>query len=62
MRITSNTLEIHELELNSVGYFKVEMKTTRGDWFIMDASSANGPRQAVEIKINGVSFVPVKRD
>lgn len=62
MRITSNTLEISELELNSVGYFKVEMKTPRGDWYIMGGSSADGPSQAAEIKINGVSFVPVKRD
>ena len=62
MKINSNYLEISELELNNVGYFKVEMKTSRGDWYIMDGSSACGPRQAIEIKINGVSFIPVNRD
>jgi hypothetical protein len=62
MKITPNSLEISELELNMIGYFKVEMKTPRGDWYIMGGSSADGPRQAAEIKINGVSFVPVKRD
>lgn len=61
MKINSNYLEISEQELNNVGYFKVEMKTVHGQWFIMGGSSADGPRQSVEIKINGVSFVPVKR-
>lgn len=63
MKITSATsLEISEQELNNVGYFKVIMKNNVGNWYIMEGSSADGPHQAVEIQINGVSFVPVKRD
>lgn len=61
MKITSvASLEISEKELNSVGYFKVKMRND-GDWCVMDMAS-DGVNNAREIQINGVSFVPVKRD
>lgn len=62
MKRTSKGLELSDIELNFTGYFQVDMKTANGDWFIMDGSSGNGVHAATEIKINGVSFVPVKRD
>lgn len=35
MKRSSNGLELSDMELNSLSYFQVDMKTANGDWYRM---------------------------